>query len=118
MTCSKARFVFRQRVEDLENRLQPGSMITGSGYGWSLLADNFSIPDLPSSGFGSVRRARTRASSGDGDGDKNGGGLPLLAGSQPPPCYVLLRLLWKGNSQILEAISPSRETLALKILWL
>src|SRR5438132_7936157 len=43
MTCSKLRFAFRPQVEDLESRLQPGSMITGSGYGWSLLADNLSI---------------------------------------------------------------------------
>ncbi len=43
MTCSKLRFASRLRVEDLESRLQPGSMITGSGYGWSLLADNLLI---------------------------------------------------------------------------
>jgi hypothetical protein len=43
MKCSKLRFASRLRVEDLESRLQPGSMITGSGYGWSLLADNLSV---------------------------------------------------------------------------
>src|SRR5438128_1869594 len=40
MMCSKPRFAFRPFVESLESRLQPGSMITGQGYGWSLLADN------------------------------------------------------------------------------
>ena len=42
MTCSKARFVFRPRVENLESRLQPGSVIVGQGYGWSLI-DTLSI---------------------------------------------------------------------------
>ena len=41
MKCSKARFPSRHPlVEHLESRLQPGSMVTGQGYGWSLLADN------------------------------------------------------------------------------
>src|SRR5260370_974116 len=47
MTCSKARFVFRPCVENLESRLQPGSVIVGQGYGWSLI-DTLSILD-PSS---------------------------------------------------------------------
>ena len=41
MKCSRLRSTVRRPfVENLESRLQPGSMITGSGYGWSLLADN------------------------------------------------------------------------------
>src|SRR5437773_9179844 len=43
MKCSKRRPVFCPRVENLESRLQPGSVITGSGYGWSLLADHLAI---------------------------------------------------------------------------
>src|SRR5438128_8213586 len=43
MKCSKLRFASRLRIENLESRLQPGSVITGSGYGWSLLADHLSI---------------------------------------------------------------------------
>ncbi len=43
MTRSRLRSASRPRVEDLESRLQPGSMITGPGYGWSLLADNLVI---------------------------------------------------------------------------
>src|SRR5216683_3114626 len=39
MTVSKARFAFRPLVENLESRLQPGSIITGTGFGWSFLAD-------------------------------------------------------------------------------
>jgi hypothetical protein len=48
MKCSKPRFAPRLRLENLESRLQPGSMITGQSYGWSLLADNRSILDLGS----------------------------------------------------------------------
>src|SRR5436305_1908746 len=43
MKCSKPRFIFRPQVENLESRLQPGSVLSGSGYGWSLLADHLSI---------------------------------------------------------------------------
>src|SRR5260370_36346645 len=43
MTRSRLRSASRPHVEKLESRLQPGSMITGPGYGWSLLADNLSI---------------------------------------------------------------------------
>src|SRR5437899_1884576 len=49
MTCSKPRFAFRPRVENLESRLQPGSVLMGQGYGWSLLVDNLSIVDQGSS---------------------------------------------------------------------
>jgi hypothetical protein len=41
MKCSKLRITFRPLVETLESRLQPGSLLTGQGYGWSLLADSF-----------------------------------------------------------------------------
>jgi hypothetical protein len=51
MKYSKSRFRFRPRVENLESRLQPGSIITGSGYG-SLLAD--SLPVLNQDGGGSA----------------------------------------------------------------
>ena len=37
MKCSKSRF--RPLLEVLEGRLQPGSVITGYGYGWSVLTD-------------------------------------------------------------------------------
>src|SRR5205823_12836850 len=40
MTCPKPRIAYRPQIENLESRLQPGSIITGQGYGWSLLADN------------------------------------------------------------------------------
>src|SRR5947209_4782471 len=43
MTCSKARVAFRPLVENLESRLQPGSLVLGQGYGWSLLAHDLSI---------------------------------------------------------------------------
>ncbi|HLJ94431.1 MAG TPA: hypothetical protein VKU02_14690 [Gemmataceae bacterium] len=43
MKCLKLRFASRLKVERMEDRLQPGSVLTGSGYGWSLLADNLSI---------------------------------------------------------------------------
>lgn len=43
MARSKRRFSFHPRVENLESRLQPGSVIMGQGYGWSLLVDNLSI---------------------------------------------------------------------------
>jgi hypothetical protein len=43
MKCSKPRVAFRPLVENLEGRLQPGSLIMGQGYGWSLLADHLSI---------------------------------------------------------------------------
>src|SRR5438477_6986064 len=43
MKCSRPRFAMRPLVENLESRLQPGSVLTGSGYSWSLLADNLSI---------------------------------------------------------------------------
>ncbi|HLJ96054.1 MAG TPA: hypothetical protein VKU02_22960 [Gemmataceae bacterium] len=49
MTCSKRRFLFRPLVENLESRLQPGSLILGQGYGWSLLADHLSILNQDSS---------------------------------------------------------------------
>src|SRR5207245_2596312 len=49
MTCSKPRCVFRPVLENLESRLQPGSVVTGQGYGWSLLADNLSILEQGSS---------------------------------------------------------------------
>jgi hypothetical protein len=45
MSGSKPRFSVRPLVERLESRLQPGSVITGAGYGWSLLADKLSILD-------------------------------------------------------------------------
>jgi hypothetical protein len=48
MKCLKLRSAFRPLVEKLESRLQPGSIITGSGYGWSLLADRLSILDQSS----------------------------------------------------------------------
>ena len=48
MKCSKVRPTFRPLVENLESRLQPGSIITGQGYGWSLLADRISILNQPS----------------------------------------------------------------------
>jgi hypothetical protein len=48
MKCSKLRSTFRPLVEYLESRLQPGSMMTGQGYGWSLLADRLSILDQTS----------------------------------------------------------------------
>jgi hypothetical protein len=54
MKCSKARFAFRPLVENLESRLQPGSIITGQPYGWSLLADNLSILDQGSLGTQSL----------------------------------------------------------------
>src|SRR5262249_56811460 len=40
MTCPKTRLAGRPHVENLESRLQPGSILVGQGYGWSLLADN------------------------------------------------------------------------------
>jgi hypothetical protein len=43
MNCPKPCPAFRPLVEYLESRLQPGSMIIGQGYGWSLLADNLSV---------------------------------------------------------------------------
>ena len=48
MKCSKPRFAPRLLLETLESRLQPGSLITGQSYGWSLLADNVSILDAGS----------------------------------------------------------------------
>src|SRR5690242_1768350 len=45
MKCSTPRSAFRPCLENLESRLQPGSIITGQGYGWSLLADSLSILD-------------------------------------------------------------------------
>src|SRR5262249_51182756 len=39
MTGLKPRFAFRPRVENLESRLQPGSIITSRGYDWSFVAD-------------------------------------------------------------------------------
>jgi hypothetical protein len=45
MTRSKAPLGLRLLIEKLESRLQPGSMITGQPYGWSLLAGNLSILD-------------------------------------------------------------------------
>ncbi|HLJ92131.1 MAG TPA: hypothetical protein VKU02_02955 [Gemmataceae bacterium] len=40
MTRPKTRLAGRPHLENLESRLQPGSIIVGQGYGWSLLADN------------------------------------------------------------------------------
>jgi hypothetical protein len=40
MTRPKTRLAGRPYLENLESRLQPGSIIVGQGYGWSLLADN------------------------------------------------------------------------------
>src|SRR5205809_553414 len=39
MKCSKGRFAFYPILETLEDRLQPGSVILGEEFGWSLLAD-------------------------------------------------------------------------------
>src|SRR5437867_4170647 len=71
MKCSRLRPVARRPfVENLESRLQPGSMITGSGYGWSLLADNLLQLDagatnssslVSQSSSESVRRTQTSA---------------------------------------------------------
>jgi hypothetical protein len=54
MKCSKPRFAFRPLVENLESRLQPGSILTGQGYGWSLLADNLPILNQGSSDSSSL----------------------------------------------------------------
>ncbi|HLJ94432.1 MAG TPA: hypothetical protein VKU02_14695 [Gemmataceae bacterium] len=51
MKCSKTRFAARPLVENLESRLQPGSVLTGPGYGWSLLADSLSILNQDSGDF-------------------------------------------------------------------
>jgi hypothetical protein len=60
MKCSKRRVACRPFVENLESRLQPGSIITGQGYGWSLLADHISILDQGS--FDSQSLVSQRAS--------------------------------------------------------
>jgi hypothetical protein len=60
--CPKARFVFHPRVEDLESRLQPGSMITSPGYGWSLLVDQLGI--LPQGALDSPSLASPTPSAG------------------------------------------------------
>jgi hypothetical protein len=62
MTCSRPRFALRPVLENLESRLQPGSVITGAGYGWSLLADNLSILNPGSSDFRLVSQTSSESS--------------------------------------------------------
>lgn len=60
MKCSRPRFALRPLVENLESRLQPGSVLTGPGYGWSFLADNLSI--LKQDSWESQRRVSSASS--------------------------------------------------------
>jgi hypothetical protein len=85
MNRSKPCFAFRPLVEYLESRLQPGSMIIGQGYGWSLLADNLSVLSqdkiAPSSLVSQASSASSRSATTNTPADVHSDALQIAVAS-------------------------------------